>query len=68
MDMFYSAPALLHPLVKKCHNADYEIPTEISKMLDERGLTENGIIHEDIKQFILFNVTLSEEGVISMQL
>ena len=67
-DMFYTAPALLHPLVKKCHKADYEIPADISSMLEERGLTENGEIPEYIKQYILRKITLAEDGGISIQL
>lgn len=67
-DMFYTAPALLHPLVKKCHNADHEIPAGIGKMLEERGLTENGVIPEYIKRFILRKITITEDGGISMRL
>jgi hypothetical protein len=67
-DMFYTAPALLHPLVRKCHNADYEIPAEIGKMLDERGITVNGTIPENIKQYILRKITLTEDGGISIRL
>lgn len=66
--MFYTAPALLHPLVRKCYNAEHEIPPKIAKMLDARGLTENGEIPEDIKKFILEKIALTADGGIEMQL
>jgi len=66
--MFYSAPALLLALVKKCHDESYEIPDEISQMLENRELLKDGNVPANVKNYVLNRINHTEEGGISMRL
>ncbi|MFA6096215.1 MAG: hypothetical protein WC788_01145 [Candidatus Paceibacterota bacterium] len=65
-EMFYAAPALLHPLVRKCHDENFEIPADIKNILEKKGFIIDGTVPENIKQFIVKNIKITGKNRISM--
>jgi hypothetical protein len=68
LELVYTSPALLHSLVKKCHNEDYEVPAKLGDVLEKIKLTENGKVPANIKQFILDKATLLSNDEIMINL
>lgn len=66
--LFYTAPALLIELVKKCQNASHKIPLDIAEMLKKMGLIEGDTVPKSIRGFVLSNIFLTDDGGISMTL
>lgn len=65
-EMFYAAPALLHPLVRKCHDENFEISADIKSILEKGGFIIDGTIPKNIKQFVVKNIKIMGKNKISM--
>jgi len=68
--MFYAAPALLHPLVRKCHDENHQIDCEAAVLLKQQGfLSKNGNVPASVKRTVLARIKLNRKsGKISMKL
>lgn len=66
--MFYTAPALLHELVRKCHDERYAIDERIAKILEDRGLLKKGKIPQNVKNYLTEHFKTTKEGGICMSI
>lgn len=64
--MFYAAPALLHELVRKCHDEKYEIHPKIKELLEKHDLMVDGAIPPNVKKYLIGHFKLTESNGISM--
>lgn len=64
--MFYTAPALLHVLVQKCHDENFEIHPKIKELLEKHELMVGDTIPPNVKKYLIDHFRITESDGISM--
>ncbi|MDD5289808.1 MAG: hypothetical protein PHT40_01235 [Patescibacteria group bacterium] len=59
--MVYETPAILHVLVRKSNDDTYVISEKMRRLLEERGLLENGVLSAELKRDVLRYTTYNPE-------